>query len=102
MTADVPSPTVTALSRVFGESVQVAILTALVEHHELTTRQLVEQTGYESDVLQIAVDGLERERVLRRRETANGTAAWRLRTDEALVQSLADLIVTASLRAFYR
>lgn len=85
------------LSRLFGDSPQVAILVVLLRDHELTTRQLVARTGYEPDLLQVAIAKLESEAVVEATQSGCITC-WKLDRDSPLARSLVDLHFTDSER----
>lgn len=89
------------LTTLFGDSAHTAILEALMEGHELSSRQLIARTGYEPDVLQIAVAKLESEGVLEAWRSAH-TTYWRLDSDSPLARSLVDLQLAYTKREFYR
>lgn len=89
------------LTRLFGDSAETAILRALVSGRELSSRQLVVWTGYEPDVLQVAVAKLESAGVIEAWRSGQ-TTYWRLDDDSPLAQSLGDLQLAYSAREFYR
>lgn len=97
------------LTTLFGDSPQTAILRALLSGNELSSRQLVARTGYEPDVLQIAIAKLESEGVIEAWRSGH-TTYWRLDADSPLARSLVDLqfayssegTVGESTREFYR
>ena len=89
------------IPKLFGDSPQTAILQALLSGNELSSRQLVARTGYEPDVLQIAVAKLESEGVIEAWRSGH-TTYWRLETDSPLARSLVDLQFAYSKREFCR
>lgn len=89
------------LTTLFGDSAHTAVLGALLEGRELSSRQLVARTGYEPDVLQVAVAKLESEGVLEAWRSAH-TTYWRLNADSPLARSLVDLQFAYTKRKFYR
>ena len=89
------------LTKLFGDSAQTAILKALLSGRELSSRQLVTRTGYEPDILQIAVAKLESEGVIEAWRSGH-TTYWRLAEDSPLARSLVDLQFAYSKRDFYR
>lgn len=78
------------LTKLFGDSAQTAILKALLSGHELSSRQLVTRTGYQPDILQIAIAKLESEGVIEAWRSGH-TTYWRLDDDSPLAKSLVDL-----------
>lgn len=89
------------LTKLFGDSAQTAVLKALLSGHELSSRQLVARTGYEPDVLQIAIAKLESEGVIEAWRSGH-TTYWRLDDDSPLARSLVNLQLAYSQREFYR
>lgn len=89
------------LSKLFGDSAHTAILQVLLDADELSSRELVARTGYERDLLQIAVAKLESEGVVQARRSER-TTCWRLDPESPLVRSLTNLRSVYNTREFYR
>ena len=89
------------LLKLFGDSAQTAVLKALLTGNELTSRQLVARTGYDPDILQIAIAKLESEGAIEAWRSGH-TTYWRLDADSPLARSLVDLQFAYSKREFYR
>lgn len=89
------------LVKLFGDSAQTAVLKALLSGKELSSRQLVTRTGYDPDILQIAIAKLESEGVIEAWRSGH-TTYWRLDGDSPLARSLVDLQFAYSQQEFLR
>lgn len=79
-----------SLTKIFGGA-KADVLDALVDAEWTTSSEIVHETGYDRDVLQIALNDLEDMGLIRTAKTMNGRS-WRLNVESQLGEHIARIV----------